>query len=201
MGAGRPELRGSESHRRRVPVSPSVPLHVTLRMAKHVWNLRAQRCFVPIRRALAAVQRPGFRLVQYSVQGNHVHLLVEADAHGAFVSGIRSLSIRVARALNRVMGRRGRVLGSRTHARPLRTPTEVKNALRYVLLNRTHHVADATQADECSTAPWFRDWAALEEEAPPLARAGPPLECVAVSPRTWLLRVGWRHGRARRRRA
>lgn len=194
-GAGRPRLQDSESHRRRAPVSPRVPQHVTMRMAEHVWNLRAQRCFEPLRRVLGAVQRPGFRVVHYSVQGNHLHLLVEADDHAAFGSGLRSLAIRVARALNRVMGRRGRVLGGRTHARPLHTPTEVKRALRYVLLNRNHHVPDAVEADECSTAPWFRDWAALEEESPAAARAGPRFPCVAVAPKTWLLSVGYRRGR------
>ncbi len=175
-------------------MSPEVPLHVTLRMAEGVWNLRAERCFAPIRRALAGAQRIGsFRVVHYSVQGNHAHLVVEADDHASFVSGLRSLTVRIARSLNRVMGRRGRVLAGRTHARPLRTATQVRNVLRYVLLNRTRHLGGEPIVDECSTGPWFRDWHSLTG---PVPRAGPRApERVDSAARTWLLRLGYRRAR------
>ena len=193
-GAGRPAIVGSESHRRRTRVSPDVPLHVTLRVAEGVWNLRAERCFAPIRRALAGAQRAAaFRVVHYSVQGNHLHLVVEADDHASFVFGLRSLTVRLARSLNRVMGRKGRVLAGRTHARALRTPTEVRNVLRYVLLNRTRHLGGEPIVDECSTGPWFADWHSLKG---PVPRAGPPApERVDSVPKTWLLRVGYRRAR------
>ncbi|MBK7397481.1 MAG: hypothetical protein IPJ34_14600 [Myxococcales bacterium] len=197
-GAGRPRLPESESHRARPPVSPQVPQHLTLRMAEHVWNLRAERCFGPIRRAIGAVQREGFRVVHYTVQGNHLHLVVEAQDRAALVFGLRSLTVRIGRALNRVMQRRGRVLDGRPHVRALRTPTEVKNVLRYVLLNRSHHLPDAPWLDECSTAPWFDDWAALEVSRPP--SGPPPPERVDRPARTWLLSVGYRRGRRARRR-
>ena len=194
VGAGRPRRTGSESHRRRPEVSPEVPQHVTLRVAQHVWNLRAERCFGPIRRALSGVQRADFRVVHYSVQGNHLHLLIEAGDRAALTFGLRGLTVRVARALNRVMGRTGKVLVGRAHVRALRTPTEVKNALRYVLLNHNQHVGGDT-VDPCSTAPWFHDWSALDVLPP---RPGPwPPERVDRAPRTWLLASGYRRGRSR----
>jgi REP element-mobilizing transposase RayT len=56
-----------------------MPLHVTLRMAPHVYNLRSRRSF----RVIAAALRIGgdrfnVRVIQFSVQGNHIHLVVEA---------------------------------------------------------------------------------------------------------------------------
>ena len=54
-------------------------LHVTVRIWEEVWNLRSQRCFQALRSALAkGCNRFGFRLVHFSVQGNHMHFIVEA---------------------------------------------------------------------------------------------------------------------------
>jgi REP element-mobilizing transposase RayT len=69
--------------------------------------------------------RFGFKLVHYSVQGNHVHLLVEAQDDKALSRGMNGLGVRVAKGLNRVMRRHGKVLDDRYHGHSLRTPTEV----------------------------------------------------------------------------
>src|SRR5262249_24111425 len=122
-----------------------------------------------------------------TVQANHVHLLVEADAHAEFVRGLQGLAIRAAKAVNRALSRRGAVWGDRYHARLLETPREVRNALVYVLQNWRKHGAGARGLDPCSSAAWFTGWrttvTAVSRTAPVLAA------------RTWLARVGWRrHG-------
>ncbi len=142
-GAGRKPLgaRAGVVHRKRPVLKARFPVHVTWRMKKGVWNLRSRRCF----RALAVAfwggaNRFGFRLVHYSVQGNHVHLLVEAKDERALSRGMNGMGVRVARRLNRVMGRHGRVLDDRYHAHILRTPSEVRRARDYLLQNaRTHY--------------------------------------------------------------
>jgi REP element-mobilizing transposase RayT len=162
-----------------------------------VWNLRAARCFRVLRRALvqAAEARRSdvFRLIHFSVQGNHVHLLVEASDKRALSTGLRALGVRIARALNVVMRKRGRVLG-RYHARPLATPREVRNALVYVLQNARKHALQYGRAlpagwlDPCSSAPWFDGWLDPRPEVC-AGETGPP--CVSPA-RTWLLATGWR---------
>jgi hypothetical protein len=100
-------------------------------MADHVWNLRSQRSFRIIDRAIRGAQRCGsFRVIHFSVQGNHLHGVVEGDGDRSFESGMRSLTLRLARGLNAMMGRKGSVLADRFHAHVLRTPAEVRNALR-----------------------------------------------------------------------
>jgi len=139
------------------------------------------------RSALAAASTSRFRVLQFSIQVDHLHLLVEADTPTGFERGVRGLAIRVAKTVNRVLGRRGRVWGDRYHARLLRTPREVRNALIYVLNNFRKHMRAARGLDPCSSARWFDGWRTTSGqvvEAPPVARA-----C------TWLARVGWRrHG-------
>src|SRR5262249_52973850 len=90
---GRPAKKGGAlPHRSRPPVTPDRPHHVTVRMRRGTWNLRSQRCFRHIHAALVGVRSRGtFRVAHYSVQGNHVHLIVEADTRRAMSNGMRAL--------------------------------------------------------------------------------------------------------------
>ncbi len=145
--------------------------------------------------------------MHYSLQGNHAHLIVEARDRDALGRGMKAIGARLARAVNRVMCRSGRVLADRYHVRLLPTPKEVRNALRYVLLNARRHTANVTaqlraaatrpvRLDPASSARWFDGWKRErlgtgrgESTAPPAAH--PPV----ARARTWLLTVGWRrHG-------
>jgi len=113
---------------------------VTWRMREGVWNLRSRRCFTALRRAFwGGANRFGFRLIHYSVQGNHMHLLVEAQDEKVLARGMCGLGVRIAKGLNRVMERHGKVLDERYHARILRTPTEVVHARKYLLDNAHNH--------------------------------------------------------------
>jgi putative transposase len=141
-GAGRKPKgeRAGVSHLVRPVLKARFPVHVTVRMEKCVWGLRSRRCFTALKRAFwGGANRFGFRLVHYSVQGNHIHLLVEAEDRRALSRGMNGLSVRMARGLNRVMQRRGKVLADRYHAHILRTPTEVRRVRHYLLNNARRH--------------------------------------------------------------
>jgi REP-associated tyrosine transposase len=182
-GSGRPPGRRT-SHAQRPRFGRPTPVHVTLRVRKHVWNLRSGRAFRRIRACFEKARgRFGARLIEYSVQGNHLHLIVEADDTGALSRGMQGLTIRLARALNAMMDRAGRVFDDHYFARLLKTPTELVRAIRYVLQNHAHHFGEQG-VDRYSSA---------------LA----PLD----APASWLLRVGaarvgpelgdrWRQGRS-----
>lgn len=190
-GAGRkrtPGRRPGVPHRPRPKHVATHPLHVTLRAVDAIGCLRADRVFPSVRRALAASSRAEFRIVEFSVQSNHVHLIAEAEDGRALSSGLRGLAIRLARAVNRVLGRRGKVWDERYHARALATPRAVRHALVYVLTNSRKHSKAATEIDPCSSAAWFTGW--LEPRV--AFRTGPRPVAIA---RTWLARIGWRrHG-------
>ena len=142
-GAGRKRVavRGLVVHRRRPVLKARFPVHVTWRMRKDVKWLRTPRCFRVLARAFwSASNRFGFRLVHYSVQGNHVHLLVEARDERALSRGMNGLGVRIARGLNRLLGRSGKVLEDRYHGHILKTPTEVRHARNYLLGNAGRHI-------------------------------------------------------------
>jgi hypothetical protein len=191
----RPAHRGSE------------PVHVTLKSAFK--PLRSQFVFPTLRGAVAdlnerAERLGGCRVVHFSVQFDHVHLIVEARDRRALMFGVRGLCISIAKRVNKLVRRRGRLFADRWHGRALSTPRAVRHALVYVLANFRKHERGRRNraADPYSSAPYFGEFAEYQgrlpmeverrlvprewrDEGPPVARA-----------RTWLLREGWlMHGR------
>src|SRR5688572_24396466 len=157
-GAGRPRKDGAVSHRRREALKVRTPLHVVVRCAQDVRALRRWKVARVLARAFrAGCARDGFRLCHFSVQGNHIHLVVEADSARALSEGMRAWTIRVARAINRVMAREGKVFPERYHAVRLKTARQVRAALCYVLQNARRHGMDvpAGTPDVFSSAWWF----------------------------------------------
>ena len=127
-------------------------------------------------------------MLQFSVQGNHLHLLVEATNNVDLGRVMKGLSVRIAKGLNRMMGRRGRVIGDRYHAHVLRTPSEVRRAVHYIRNNfRKHHGQGGAKVG----ADWPAGWVdRYSSDSATLAGRLPKGQ-------SWLLRVGVMRGRGR----
>jgi putative transposase len=191
VGAGRSSRRSTANHRARPAHYRWQPLHVTLRAQRPLPSLREQAIFGEIHRALARTARSWFRLVHFSVQDDHVHLIVEADDRQSLSRGMAGVAIRMARAVNRVLYRRGPIWSCRYHSRPLTTPREVRNALVYVIFNLRKHAPGTRRLDMCSSALWFEGWETAPTGLPFDTSESPPVR----RPETWLARTGWkRHG-------
>jgi REP element-mobilizing transposase RayT len=169
-------------HRRRAPHNPRCPVHVTFRAGAGVSSLRSAEVFAGLERAFAAASADGFRLLQFSVQSDHLHLLVESDTSTRLTRGVQGLAVRTAKAINRVLGRRGRVWSDRFHAHVLRTPREVRNALVYILNNVRKHTPGVRGLDPRSSAGFFDGWRTVVARV--IGRAP------VVAPRIWLAAIG-----------
>ena len=197
-----PHKRSGVPHRQRDNFASRFPVHATVKLRKGLPPLRnrktnrlLQKCFA------AACERFGFRLIHYSVQSNHLHLLCEADDRKALSRGMQGLLIRVAKALNKLWERKGSVFAERYHEHILRTPREVRHTIAYVLNNVWRHLRranpsagsdTATGLDSFASGFWFNGWrdkprfastrfASTEGVGPPVAQS-----------HTWLLNTGWR---------
>jgi REP element-mobilizing transposase RayT len=204
-GAGRKRSgRRYIPHARREHFGRLTPCHVTLKVRRDVVSLRIPQVVRAVEAAFAAgCERGSFRLVHYSLQRDHAHLIVEAVDGAQLACGMKSLAARFARAVNRALRRSGAVLRERFHLDVLTSPRQVRNALAYVLLNARKHLAErlakrgrgvpATALDEASSARWFDGWRRAVRTAAPEPRAA---SRVPVAPaRAWLLTTGWRrHG-------
>src|SRR5712691_2581760 len=138
-GAGRKPKNGVKagvSHAARPQFKARHPVHVTMRVLPGVGFLRGYSRKRAIENALREVKlRFGMRVVHYSIQGNHLHLILETDDPSMFSRAVQGLAIRLARALNRLAARRGKVFADRFHAHVMKALREVANAVRYVIEN------------------------------------------------------------------
>ena len=135
-----------------------------------------------------AHERGRVRVVEYSLQANHAHLVVEAGGRYDVSNGMQGLLISFAKRLNKTWDRSGRVFADRFHEVVLRTPTQVRNALRYVLNNHLRHDRRRRAVDPFSSAVWFDGWRRplTEREQRGVGRN------IVQQARTWLLVTGWR---------
>jgi len=199
-GAGRKPGVGRRLvlHRARPEHRARHPVHVTLRSAFR--PLRSQHVFPTLCIALGRAtlrDEASFRILHFSVQWDHLHLVVEASDKKALSSGIRSVAIRIARTVNALVLRRGRFWADRWHGRELTSPRQVKNALAYVLRNFRKHERRALDpgVDAYSSALRFDGWQGFSAGSE-LPRAGPRVHralarwVVVSEPTTWLARTG-----------
>jgi REP element-mobilizing transposase RayT len=204
----RAERVGFVSHATREEHDFRHPVHVSMRRVKAAPSLRSESIFHAILVQLARVRRRGVRVVHYSVQHDHLHLIVEGQYRHDLSTQMRKLFTRIALAANAIAMRRGSLFRDRHHREELDGPTKMRNALVYVLFNdRKHHAQNGgaitdellSELDDRSSVAWLEGW----DE-----RARPPPEVIArvrarhgdieglgaplTPPRTWLAHCGWR---------
>lgn len=191
------ERKAGVSHLRRPDLTRDTVTHVTWRVHRDVTSLRTKDCVRTLRKCLAnRCAKPAFRVAHYSIQKTHLHFVVEADSKRALASGMNGLGSSIGHMLNALFARKGRVFVDRYHVHLLKTPSEVRAALAYVLLNNTRHLAQRSirlvqlQPDPFSSGAQFDGW----KEAPDTPAHQDDVRL--PRPHGWLLRLGWRrHGR------
>ena len=187
-GAGRklaPGKRRSVSHKARPALKSRHPAHVVLRTRGDVCNLRGPAFGTVLHCFRAMRGRGGFRIVHYSVQSNHIHLLVEAQDERALARGMQSLSIRIAKNLNQALSRSGSVFADHYFAEQMKTPAQVRHTLRYVLRNVDHHRGRSRGRLDSRASETYLSVEAFAADAP------------VSRPQTWLLRIGWQRVKQR----
>jgi REP element-mobilizing transposase RayT len=198
-GAGRKRTlpgRPRVPHRPRETTKYRFPVHVTVRLRRDVARLRKYALRAVLRRAFVyGCNKNGFRICHFSIQQNHIHMVCEASDNVALARGVQGWAIRVARGLNRKLGRKGSVFEDRYHFEVIKTPRHCRATLCYVLQNARRHGERLDTAfhgiDPFSSAWWFDGWKDNEWRE---GLRPPDLRTVAA-PQTWLLREGWRrHG-------
>lgn len=199
-GAGRKNRSGKAGHVQRESVRSSTPLHISWRLEAGLVNLRCGLILKEFERCAKLAKSTGFSILHFSLQGNHLHLIVEARSNSHLGRGMRSLGCSFGKLLRKISRGRGRVFTDRYHLHVLKTPTETKRALAYVLQNTSRHTKFIYHLDAYSSAAYFSDWKALlgEQVGPILLNRSNldlPLPDFLGPPRSWLARVGWKRAR------
>ena len=160
-GAGR-KPKGEKplvSHRTRPKLRRYTPALVTLRICANLPSMRDDGVLAVVKDARQRSACEDFRIVHFSIQTNHLHLIVEAKDNAALSRGMRSFTVRLAKLLNREWRRKGRVFADRYHLQVITTPQQMRNALVYTLNNaRKHNSWKPKRPDPYSSGPDFLHW-------------------------------------------
>ncbi len=210
-GAGRPKVSDLQSHIRRPELTRREPVHVTLKLQPGLPSLRRKELFRCLRRAVCTARKQGFGVTHFAILSNHIHMILEPRTSGVGRL-FQSLCISFAKRLNKKLARKGAVFLDRYHLRVLKTPTEVRRALAYVLTNESRHQIRgkvrrlknsslekfAVRLDPFSSAYRFEDWKSLlgsKVEFGFSAWSENLMENwfdeILTPARTWLLTRGW----------
>ena len=187
-----------ERHKKRAAVDARCPQHVVLRVGGDVKWLRSLKAYAAVRRALVVMldRADEFRIVHFSVQGNHLHLLCEASDKIELGKGMQAFGISVAKQLNRAHARKGTVFPDHYHVEPIDSVRQACHALSYVLNNWRKHKQDGRglydgRIDPFSSGVLFEGW----KERTQLVSLPQNYEAPRVSAaQTWYLSVGYKLG-------
>jgi REP element-mobilizing transposase RayT len=219
----RKKPRARMPHRTRPAFEARKPIHITIRVEDVIGRLRTRAAYMTIREAaITVMKREDFRIVHLSIEGTHIHLLVEADHRDALSKGMRAFEGSAAKHLNAAFSkaggwwerkraarlghglpkrRKGRVFSDRYHETFIKNPKQARHALAYVLNNWRRHREDRAERtrgwliDPFATGWAFDGW--KERADTPFAwKLRETYQPIPVRmPKTWLLRTGWRtHG-------
>ena len=189
---GRPRKKGAIDHRPRPKLKPDSVLHVTLKLRRGLPALRGRKPASAISRSFSKYAKgDGFRLIHFSVQNDHIHLVLEADSKPRLSAGMQKLMISIARRLNILWSkgreRTGQIFKERYHLHVLKSLAEVRNALVYAFANGAKHGVSGCQ-DPFSSSAAFDGYKTAPKRMPP-----PVIDLsMLAKPRSWSLRFGWR---------
>ena len=177
---------------------------MTIKALPNLPSFRQQRVHALVlgilRRQRRRAYAEDFRILHFSIQSNHIHLILEADTGptevpstrhlNAIRSGVSGFMIAFAQRLNSMLEREGRVWADRYHRHDLKTPTETKNALRYVFANARRHGVVLPGSGSCDPFSSAQHFDGFSRPLPD--RFEEPAPWTFVSARTWLLEKGWK---------
>jgi len=201
--AGRKNNTKTVNHMRRPTISLNRPMHITMRLKKDLPNLRQKRTLAAFARRVHRAKDFGLHVLHFSLQSNHLHMIVEATTRRQLANGLRSLGGSFGKYLRRRKGGTGAIFHGRYHLRVITSARQMRNTLRYVLLNHAKHQRMIEHLDFFSSGFLFKNWRKLlggklntiiATEIKIIGERNLPHDlwqaCVSP-PRSWIARYGW----------
>jgi len=195
--AGRPNKTGTVHHMKREEVNFKRPLHITLKLKSGLKNLRVPPLLEQFKISAEKAKQQGLRLIHFSIQTNHLHLLVECRDNETLSRGMKSLGCKLGKAIRKYCGGSGPVFKGRFHLQVIKNPTQARNSLAYVLLNEAKHKKFIPYKDAYSSAGHFHEWRRLlGRNTGPILQYGRQVKRSLPghlsAPHSWLAREGWK---------
>lgn len=166
LGAGRPNLLGEGAHRSRRTIKAGCPLYIVLSLRDDIPSMRKNDLYKIFQKALRRSKCFDLRVIHFSVLHKKIHLIVETKNNETLNSGIKSLTIKLAKNINSWVSyyhfpRKGSVFFGRYRLRVLETAKEVRLFTQKVLLAAGTYFKKGPYQDPRSSNIIFKNWGRL----------------------------------------
>lgn len=140
-GAGRPALHDiGIRHLKRAQINRPMPLHLTIKLKKaYMQNGQNVQNKHILKHAIKRARIMGLKIVHYSLEHDHVHLYTECESNVILTKAMKAFGVSLAKNINKYFSSKGQVYKTRFHLRILKSASEVKNVINYILKNGIKH--------------------------------------------------------------
>lgn len=153
-GAGRKAVHDkSIRHIRRERILKPTSMHLTIKVRENKADIKTKSILKALHHAIIRARLKGIRVIHYTLEYNHVHLLVEAHCHTIMHRGMQAFGISIAKAINKIKIRSGTVYKHRYHLRKITSPRQLKNVIHYIFHNGIHHKRTMSFLDPYNSLP------------------------------------------------
>jgi REP element-mobilizing transposase RayT len=190
-GRKRKLFRIGPPHKKRLKFNNITPFHVTVSLQRYLPPLRT----IDVLDLLIDVfenycEKNGFFIIAFSIQLNHMHFIIEALNNECLTKGMQGLLISIAKNLNKIWNRKGKVFLGRYFAREIKDVYMAYRMVIYVLMNHKKHGRDkyVGNIDPASSSPWFKYFLEKDEVELGLKIKVPKFKRPVTDPRSELLK-------------
>ncbi len=139
-GAGRPALHDPGiRHTNRPHIKKPASLHLTIKVKKKKAEIKNKSVLKILKRAILNARKQGLRVIHFSLEYDHVHLLIEADNNLILGKGMQAFGVTLSKAINRLKKLKGGVYKHRYHFRQISSTRELKIVMNYIFTNGLKH--------------------------------------------------------------
>ena len=164
--AGRPAKNDKGiRHIKREIIHRPTSLHLTIKVRENKADIKSKRILKALHHAILRARLKGLRIIHYTLEYNHVHLLVEASENKILQRGMLALGISFSKAINKFKCLKGAVYKHRYHFRKINSSRELKNVLHYIFHNGIHHKRTKSLIDPFNSMPAEKNLCFLYKEA------------------------------------
>lgn len=145
--AGRPAIHDPGiRHVRRLKLKRPSSLHLTIKVRENK-DIQSKRILKALHHAIKRARLKGLKVVHYTLEYNHVHLLVESVDNKILHKGMQAFGITITKAINKIKRTKGAVYKNRYHLRLINSPRQLKNVLHYIFTNGVKHKRTSSKID------------------------------------------------------
>lgn len=114
-------------------------LHLTVKVLRNKAEIKNKSVLKLLRHAIQRARLQGLKIIHYSLEYDHVHLLIEAENNHILGKGMQALGVSLSKGINRLKNLKGAVYKHRYHFRQITSPRQLKNVLGYIFNNGVKH--------------------------------------------------------------